>query len=303
MVLESTTYPGTTVEVLGPILSEGSGLVAGRDYDLGFSPERIAPSDPFYTFRNTPKLVSATTAPALDRIRAFYDTIVDCTVPVEDPATAEMAKLVENVFSQVNIALVNELATVAHPLGIDMWKVLDAVDTKPHGFLRHDPGPGVGGHCIPIDPGYLAWLSRTRLGLPLRLSELAQEINDSMPRYVAYRAEQLLQPFGLKGATVLLLGVSYKANSSDIREIPALPLVKQLRARGATVQAVDPLASGWTATPLVPPESLEREAAMAALVVVLADHAAFDLDKVRANAQMVLDCRNSIEPGPGVSRL
>lgn len=303
VVLESTTYPGTTEEVVGPLLGAGSGLVPGRDFHLGYSPERIAPADPDWSFENTPKLVSATTRAGLERVRAFYDTLVERTVPVAAPRTAELAKLVENVFSQVNIALVNELATLCHPLGLDVWEVLDAVETKPHGFLRHDPGPGVGGHCIPVDPGYLSWLVRTRLGARLRLSDLAQEVNDAMPRHVADRVEELLAPRGLRGAAVLLLGVAYKADTGDVRETPALPLVRELRARGADVRAVDPLARGWTETPLVDPADLDDEVATAAVVVLLAAHRALDLDKVRANAQRLLDCRNKVAPGPGVWRL
>ncbi|WP_229808248.1 nucleotide sugar dehydrogenase, partial [Actinomadura livida] len=226
VVLESTTYPGTTEEVVRPIL-ETSGLVAGEEFHLAFSPERIDPGNPVYGVRNTPKIVGGLTPACASAAAAFYGKFVDRVVQARGTREAEMAKLLENTYRHVNIALVNEMAVFCNELGIDLWDAIDCAATKPFGFQAFRPGPGVGGHCIPIDPNYLSYKVRS-LGYPFRFVELAQEINDRMPRYVAERAQQLLNREGraLKGARVLLLGVTYKADIADQRESPARPVAR-----------------------------------------------------------------------------
>lgn len=309
VVFESTTYPGTTEKRMAPILEAESGLVAGEDFHLGYSPERIDPGSKIYTLENTPKLVSATTPAGLERIRAFYDTLVDTTVPVSSPAIAEFAKVYENIFSQVNIALVNELAMVAHDLGIDIWEVIDAATTKGHSILKHTPGPGVGGHCIPVDPAYLSWLARTELGRGLLISDTAQQINDGMPAYVTRRAADLLGPAGLAGARVLVLGVAYKKGTCDLRETPALPLVRHLCAAGAQVDVADPYVLNWdswkeqTGTGVLEPEGVIPGIENYDLAILCTDHDEFDYQKIGRQARRVLDCRNRVAAGPGVVTL
>src|SRR5690349_4919811 len=202
VALESTTYPGTTTDLVAPLLEEGSGLVAGADFHLGYSPERIDPGNREWSLATTPKVVSGVNPASLERIDAFYSSVVDRTVPVSDPAVAELAKLLENTFRHVNIALVNELAVFAHDLGIDVWEAIDAASTKPFGYMRFTPGPGVGGHCLPIDPSYLSWQVRQTLGVPFRFIELANDVNDHMPDYVEQRINLNLNERGLpvKGA-------------------------------------------------------------------------------------------------------
>ena len=242
VVLESTTYPGTTEELLVPLLEAGSGLRAGADFGVGYSPERIDPGNRTWTFTTTPKVVSGIDPAALDRIDAFYSSIVERTVRVSSTRSAEMAKLLENTFRHVNIALVNELAMFAADLGIDVWESIDAASTKPFGFMRFTPGPGVGGHCLPIDPSYLSWTVRQRLGRSFRFVELANDINDHMPDYVHARLVRGLNARGLalSKARVLVLGLAYKANSSDARESPAVTLLEHLCRDGATVKVCDP---------------------------------------------------------------
>ncbi|MDP3968533.1 MAG: nucleotide sugar dehydrogenase [Nocardioides sp.] len=309
VVIESTTYPGTTERLMGAILEKESGLRVGTDFWLGYSPERIDPGNRVHTLVNTPKVISATTPEGLRAVRTFYDSIVDTTVSVSSPATAEFTKVFENVFSQVNIALVNELATVAHEIGVNIWEVIDAATTKPHGFLRHTPGPGVGGHCLPVDPAYLSWLVRTELGRGLRLSDTAQEINDAMPAYVAERAAGLLEPTGLAGARVLVLGVAYKKGTGDLRETPARPLVAALRAGGAAVDVSDPHVTDWeswirsTGTGVIDGEEVVPGIDQYDLAIVCTDHDEFDYRKISRQARRVLDCRNRIAPGPRVCAL
>ncbi|MFI0358024.1 nucleotide sugar dehydrogenase, partial [Actinomadura sp. 9N407] len=219
VILESTTYPGTTDEVLRPLLEQGSGLVAGVDFHLAFSPERIDPGNPHYGVANTPKIVGGLTPGCAQAAAALYGKFVDQVVQAKGTREAEMAKLLENTYRHVNIALVNEMAVFCHELGIDLWDAIDCAATKPFGFQAFRPGPGVGGHCIPIDPNYLSYKVRS-LGYPFRFVELAQEINDRMPRYIVERAQQLLNTHGqaLKNAHILLLGVTYKADIADQRE-------------------------------------------------------------------------------------
>ncbi|MGE5719726.1 MAG: nucleotide sugar dehydrogenase, partial [Nocardioidaceae bacterium] len=241
VILESTTYPGTTEQLLVPLLEQGSGLRAGVDFHVGYSPERIDPGNKTFNFQNTPKVVSGINASSLKMVACLYDRLVDRTVPVTSPAEAELTKLLENTFRHVNIALVNELAVFAHDLGIDVWEAISAAATKPFGFMPFTPGPGVGGHCLPIDPSYLSWQVRRSLGRNFRFVELANDVNDHMPDYVVQRVASGLNSQGksLKGSTILLVGLAYKKNTGDIRESPALRIADLLAAQGAELQGVD----------------------------------------------------------------
>ncbi|MGZ5398688.1 MAG: nucleotide sugar dehydrogenase [Nocardioides sp.] len=303
VVLESTTYPGTTEGLVADAIFEESGLKPGHDYHLGFSPERIDPGNPIHTFETTPKIVSGTDDKALEKVQAFYDGLVHQTVPVSSPKVAELTKLFENIFSQVNIALVNEMAIIAHELGVDVWEMIDAAATKPHGFMKHTPGPGVGGHCIPVDPTYLTWLTREELGLPFRLSELAQQINDSMPAYVVSRARQRLGEHGLEGAKVLIAGVAYKSGTDDIRQSPALEIIRLLRDSGASVTVTDPHVRRWEETPILELESVLPSIGDFTLVILVTDHDEFDYDKLAKAAPLVLDCRHRMPASPHVECL
>jgi UDP-N-acetyl-D-glucosamine dehydrogenase len=245
VVLESTTYPGTTEELVVPLLEAGSGLAAGTDFHVGYSPERIDPGNAEFTLVNTPKVVSGIDPLSLDVVDRFYGSLVHTTVRVDGPKEAELTKLLENTFRHVNIALVNELAMFANDLGIDIWKAIDAASTKPFGYMRFTPGPGVGGHCLPIDPSYLSWRVRRRLGHSFRFVELANDVNDHMADYVARRVSDALNRHrkAVNGSKVLLLGLSYKRNTGDARESPALAIAQRLHAAGAHVSAVDPHAT------------------------------------------------------------
>ncbi|WP_067488888.1 nucleotide sugar dehydrogenase [Actinomadura hibisca] len=296
VVLESTTYPGTTEEVLRPILEE-SGLVAGVDFHLAFSPERIDPGNPHYGLRNTPKIVGGLTPACASAAAAFYGKIVDRVVQARGTREAEMAKLLENTYRHVNIALVNEMAVFCNELGIDLWDAIDCASTKPFGFQAFRPGPGVGGHCIPIDPNYLSYKVRS-LGYPFRFVELAQEINDRMPRYVAERAQQLLNREGraLKGARVLLLGVTYKADIADQRESPARPVARRLARLGADLSFHDPHVEAWQVDgAAVPSAGPDLAAALrgADLAIVLADHACYDAATLSEHAPLLFDSRGA----------
>ena len=242
VVLESTTYPGTTTELVAPLLEDGSGLVAGADFHLGYSPERIDPGNPQWRFENTPKVVSGIDDRSLAAVAEFYDRLVSQTVPVSSPAEAELTKLLENTFRHVNIALVNELAMYAHDLGIDVWEAIDAASTKPFGYLRFTPGPGVGGHCLPVDPSYLSWRVRQSLGVPFRFVELANDVNAHMPDYVVRRLTLALNQrhLSVNGQRILLLGLAYKRNTGDARETPSRPIAEQLVELGAEVLVADP---------------------------------------------------------------
>jgi nucleotide sugar dehydrogenase len=304
VILESTTYPGTTEELVAPILEDRSGLVAGRDFHLGYSPERIDPGNRQWTFVNTPKVVSGIDEQSLSAVQAFYEQLVDETVPVSSPKEAELTKLLENTFRHVNIALVNELAMYAHDLGIDIWEAIDAASTKPFGYLRFTPGPGVGGHCLPVDPSYLSWRVRRSLGQSFRFVELANDVNDHMPDYVVRRLVVALNSRGLamNGRRVLLLGYAYKRNTGDARETPATSIARQLIGLGAHVCVADPHVDESQL-----PSDVERvdadadELARADAVVLLADHDAFDLAAV-GDAAFVLDCRHRLQ-GPNIEQL
>ena len=296
VVLESTTYPGTTEGLLRDVLEQESGLVAGEDFSLGFSPERIDPGNTVHTLQNTPKIVSATNPQGLAIIKAFYDTIVDTTVPVSSPRVAELTKLFENTQANVLIALANEVATFCHDLDIDVWEMLRASMTKGHSMSYWTPGPGVGGHCLPIDPMYLDWLSRTSLGRPFRFAELADRVNRERPYLVAQRAAEMLGRRGIDiaGAEVLVLGVAYKPNVGDVRESPALDVVRELAKLGATVTVVDPYVPDWVETPMLPIEDLAHRIADYPLSIVITDHRDFDFQKIADLAPLVLDCRNAM---------
>jgi UDP-N-acetyl-D-glucosamine dehydrogenase len=298
VVLESTTYPGTTEELVGPILEEGSGLTAGTDFHLGFSPERIDPGNPTWDIVTTPKIVSGIDEVSLKVIREFYDSIVDTTVAVSSPREAEMAKLIENTFRHVNIALVNEMAMVAHDLGIDIWQAIDAASTKPFGFMRFTPGPGVGGHCLPIDPSYLSWRVQRRLGRNVRFVELANDINNHMPDYVVRRLVAAFnrQRRAVADSNILLLGLAYKKNTGDARESPATRVAELLIEMGAKLSAADPhVVETVAAIADVRRVDLTPEEIQAAdAVVLLTDHDEFDLELVRQNAKYVLDTRHRL---------
>lgn len=306
VVLESTTYPGTTEERLAPALEAGSGLVAGTDFHLGYSPERIDPGNRTWTLVNTPKVVSGIDAASLAKVTAFYDRIVDTTVAVKSPKEAELTKLLENTFRHVNIALVNELAMFAADLGIDVWDAIDAASTKPFGYLRFTPGPGVGGHCLPVDPSYLSWDVKRRLGLSFRFVELANDVNEHMPDYVVRRLFSALndQRKPIRGSRVLLLGISFKANVGDWRESPSHRVAALLADLGADLRAADPHVSpDRFPAGVAPVECSAEELAAADAVVLLVDHDAFDEGLILAHARYVLDTKGRLPSGPTVERL
>jgi UDP-N-acetyl-D-glucosamine dehydrogenase len=305
VILESTTYPGTTENLVADGIRAACGLRAGVDYHLGFSPERIDPGNPTFRFETTPKIVSGTTPAALEKINAFYSELVSETVPVSSPKVAELAKLLENTFRHVNIALVNELAVLAHEMGIDVWEAIDAAATKPFGFMRFTPGPGVGGHCLPIDPAYLSWAVRRDLDKSFRFVELAVDINNHMPDYVARRATDLLNDARkcLNGSRVLILGVAYKPGTSDVRESPAERIIELLAERGADISVADPYVVDWDHTPYIDLESLTARIEEFDLAILVTDHSEFDFDKLAGKAKLVLDCRNRMSPAPHVFKL
>jgi len=305
VVLESTTYPGTTEELLAPILEKRSGLVAGEDFHLGFSPERIDPGNKTWRLENTPKVVSGVNASSLKAIQSFYDTLVERTVATSGTGEAELAKLIENTFRHVNIALVNELAMFAGDLGVDIWEAIDAAATKPFGFMRFSPGPGVGGHCLPIDPSFLSWRVKRRIGSPFRFVELANDVNENMPDYVLHRLMLALnrKERAVRGCRVLLLGLAYKPNTSDARGSPSLVLADHLLALGAEVRAADPhVKEGQFDPRILLVDLCEEEVAAADAVVLLTDHDAFDYAVVLAHACYVLDTRGRLA-GDQVERL
>ena len=241
VILESTTYPGTTEELLVPILERGSGLRAGADFFVGYSPERIDPGNKVWGFKETPKVVSGINPASLHSVQGFYDQLVDTTVPVSGAKEAELTKLLENTFRHVNIALVNELAIFAHQLGVNVWESIEAASSKPFGFMKFTPGPGVGGHCLPVDPSYLSWQVRKQLGKNFRFVELANDVNDHMPDYVVQRIMTMLndRSKSVRGARISLVGLAYKPNTGDIREAPSLRIVELLVNLGAVLTGLD----------------------------------------------------------------
>jgi UDP-N-acetyl-D-glucosamine dehydrogenase len=308
VVLESTTYPGTTDELVRPIL-ETSGLIAGRQFLLAYSPERIDPGNSEYGLRNTPKIVGGITPESTGMATLFYEQLVDKVVPVSSCRAAELAKLLENTFRHVNIGLVNEMATLCHEMGIDVWEVTEAAATKPFGFMAFTPGPGVGGHCIPLDPAYLAWQVRRDAGRQFRILEQAQDVNAMMPTYVATRIGEVLNDEGkaVKGAKVLVLGVSYKEDVGDIRESPAMKVMASLIRRGATVLFHDPYTDGLQVNGHeIDATTLSRQLlASVDCVAILTPHSAYDLDWVAEHARLIFDARNAYGAAlhPNVVRL
>ncbi|WP_240137774.1 nucleotide sugar dehydrogenase [Streptomyces sp. MUM 178J] len=298
VVLESTTYPGTTKELLLPTLEKASGLKGGVDFLAGFSPERIAPGNKRWSFEGTPKLVSGIDAKSLGVIKGFYDGIFQTTVPVSGPKVAELAKLIENTFRLVNISMINELATLAKPLGVNIWEAIDAAATKPFGFTRFTPGPGVGGHCLPVDPLFLSWKVQQELGVPFRFVELAADVNRHMPDYVVQRLAEALDKRGMTitGSRILLLGLTYKINASDLRESPSARVAELLIGLGAEVRGADPNIPDGDDTELNLPlvDATAEEITASDAVVLLMDHARFDLAMIQENAPCVLDCRNRV---------
>ncbi|MEO6122950.1 MAG: nucleotide sugar dehydrogenase [Ilumatobacteraceae bacterium] len=295
VILESTTYPGTTSELLAPVLEAGSGLKAG-DYGLGYSPERIDPGNATHTFVNTPKVTSGVDEASLLAVDTFFSALVDLTVPVGSPAEAEMVKLLENTFRHVNIALVNELAMFARELGVDVWRAVDAAATKPFGFMKFTPGPGVGGHCLPIDPSYLAWRVKQHLGHTFRFVELANDVNEHMPDYVHARVAAMLnkERRSVNGTEVLLLGLAYKKGTSDWRESPSVAVADSLAASGAIVRFCDPYIAHVNTTQVPYPLVAfgQVELSRADVVIVLVDHDEFDPIAIARDARLVFDTKN-----------
>jgi UDP-N-acetyl-D-glucosamine dehydrogenase len=309
VVLESTTYPGTTTELLAPVLARGSGLTSGSEFLLGYSPERIDPGNPTFGLHNTPKVVSGIDEVSLDAVDAFFSTFVERTVRVGGTGEAELAKVIENTFRHVNIALVNELAMFAASLGIDVNESIDAAATKPFGYMKFTPGPGVGGHCLPIDPTYLSWRVKRSLGESFRFIELANDVNEHMPRYVVTRIVAALNrdQLAVNGSRIVVLGLSYKPNVGDAREAPSAPIIRQLVQLGAEVVAVDPYVDETSgldiATAELRPDLDEALLGSADLTVIVTDHDDFDYELVAARSSRILDTRARLAPGPRIERL
>jgi UDP-N-acetyl-D-glucosamine dehydrogenase len=296
VILESTTYPGTTREVMLPALMS-TGLTVGKDFFLAFSPERVDPGNPTWNTRNTPKVVGGITPDCTRVVAALYQPAIERIVAVSSIETAELVKLLENTFRSVNIGLVNEMAIVCDKLGVDVWEVIDAAATKPFGFMKFTPGPGVGGHCIPVDPHYLAWKMRG-LNYKTRFIDLAGELNSEMPHFWVQKLAEALNDEGraVKGSKVLVLGVAYKRDIEDLRESPALDIIRLLEAQGAKVEYHDPWVGAFTEDGVkrtsVP---LTRETLNSCdCVVIVTDHSSIDYDLLRRHARRVVDTRNAL---------
>ena len=306
VILESTTYPGTTDEEIRPILEAG-GLVAGTDFALVFSPERIDPGNQNFGPKNTPKVIGGHTSACADAAEAFYSRFIDAVVRTKGTREAETAKLLENTYRHINIALVNEMARFCHDLHIDLWDVIDAASTKPFGFQAFRPGPGVGGHCIPIDPNYLSHRVRARLGYPFRFVELAQEINAGMPSYVARPIQDQLNVDGkpLRGSVVLLLGVTYKPDIGDTRESPAVPLAKTLLQHGAQLRFHDPLVKQFAVSgyEVARVDDVYESLAEADIGVLLQDHRSYDVEAMASASRRFFDTRGVARPAGHVQLL
>ena len=291
VVLESTTYPGTTRESLKPILEE-SGLKAGEDFHLAFSPERVDPGREDWTTKSTPKIVGGLTDACTQRAVELYETAIDTVLPVSSPEAAELTKLLENIFRSVNIALVNELAQLCDRMGLDVWEIVDAAATKPFGFMRFEPGPGLGGHCLPVDPFYLSWKAR-QYDFYTEFIELAGKVNANMPSFCRSLISQALnhgRELSLKGSKILLLGVTYKADVQDTRESPALKLIELLRNGGAEIAYHDPhvpeLPKYGLSSVALEPDAYD-------CVAIVTAHSAIDYDEVVERAHLVVDFRNA----------
>lgn len=294
VVLESTTYPGTTEEVVLPRL-ESTGLRVGMDFYLAFSPERYDPGNKQFNIRNTPKVIGGITSKCTEKAMELYRYAVDTLVSVSNARTAEMVKLLENTFRAVNIALVNEMAMICNQLSIDIWEVIEAAKTKPFGFMPFYPGPGLGGHCLPIDPIYLSWKMQS-MNFPARFIELARSINSSMPKYVVEKAGDVLNKEGksIKGSKILILGVSYKKDVSDVRESPALDIISMLHRKESLVHYSDPYVQKLELDDQTF-YSVDFEANLSEydLVIIVTDHSCFDYEKVAREAKLILDTRNA----------
>jgi UDP-N-acetyl-D-glucosamine dehydrogenase len=301
VVLESTTYPGTTRERVAPLLEE-SGLAAGRDFHLAFSPERVDPGRTDYTLRNTPKVLGGMTEACVERAEALYGLVCDHIVRVSSPEAAELTKLLENIFRSVNIALVNELAMLTDRMGIDIWEVVDAAATKPYGFMRFEPGPGMGGHCLPVDPFYLSWRAR-EFDIATEFIELAGKVNQQMPYHCVAKAQRALNDAGhpVKGARIVVLGVSYKPGVGDIRESPALKIISLLKHLGGDVSYHDPHVSALTDYALTSRPLMEA-VEDSDLVLIVTAHPSVDHDLVAKRARLVLDLRG-VTRASGVSSI
>ncbi len=299
VVLESTTYPGTTRELLLPMM-EKRGLKVGKDVFLAFSPERVDPGNPTWQTRNTPKVVGGVTEHCRDVVLALYEPAFDTLVPVSSPESAELVKLLENTFRSINIGLVNEMAIVCDKLGVDVWEVIEAAATKPFGFMRFTPGPGLGGHCIPIDPHYLAWKMRG-LNYRTRFIDVASEVNSEMPAFWVRKVAERLNDDGkaVKGSKVLVLGVAYKRDIDDVRESPALDIIRLLSQQGAEVSYHDPYVPEVVedAARLKSVQLTDKELKNSDCVVIVTDHASIDFQVVANNARQVVDTRNALKRG------
>jgi UDP-N-acetyl-D-glucosamine dehydrogenase len=295
VVLESTTYPGTTDEVVRPAL-ESTGLIAGHDFFLAFSPERIDPGNENFPIHKVPKVVGGHTPACLQVSTALYDTIVERTVPVSSTQTAEITKLLENIYRSVNIALVNEMALLCDRMDIDIWEVIDAASTKPYGFTRFLPGPGLGGHCIPIDPFYLAWKAR-QFDFQTHFIELAGEINRAMPHFVIEKLVRALNDIGkpVKGTHIALLGMSYKPNVGDIRESPSLRVAELLLERGALLTYNDPYTAVVHISGNEFKSQMIEEIVKADCIILLTEHRDYDYAAIAASADLILDTRNAFK--------
>ncbi len=296
IVLESTTYPGTTRELILPKLEQG-GLTVGEDFFLAFSPERVDPGRTDWITKNTPKVIGGITPACLEVCQAWYGQALKSVVPVSSAEVAEMAKLLENTFRMINIGMVNEMAIMCDRLGVDVWEVIEAAATKPFGFMKFLPGPGLGGHCIPIDPLYLSWKLKT-VNYSARFIELASEINTSMPRYTVSKVQDSLnsQRKALNGSRVLVLGVAYKADIDDLRESPALDILHLLAQKGALVSYHDPYIPSITHEEMrmqsVP--NLEQEIKSVDCVVIVTNHSVYNYPKILSDAQLIVDTRNAL---------
>jgi UDP-N-acetyl-D-glucosamine dehydrogenase len=295
VILESTTYPGTTDELVLPML-EKSGLQVGRDFFLCFSPERVDPGNPLYQTANIPKVVGGCTAACTDMGRLFYSQALERVVPVSSTQVAEMVKLLENTFRMINIGLVNEMALMCDRMGIDVWEVIDAAATKPFGFMPFYPGPGLGGHCIPVDPFYLSWKTK-QAGMEARFIELAGHINGYMPQFVADKVQQALNQAGkpVMGSRIHVMGVAYKRDIDDLRESPALDVMLLLKRRGGQIGYTDPYVPALHLEGLDLKSQPEEAIAAADCVVIVTDHSAFDYRKIVERAALIVDTRNALK--------
>jgi nucleotide sugar dehydrogenase len=305
-ILESTTYPGTTEEIFAPRVCSDR-LKVGETVFVAFSPERINPGQTAYLVKNTPKVVGGLTPECTRRAAEFYGRFVDTVVSAKGAKEAEMAKLLENTFRHVNIALVNEMVRFSHELDIDLWNAIDCAETKPFGFMAFRPGPGVGGHCIPVDPSYLSHRVKAKLGYSFRMVELAEEVNAAAPQYVVDRvADQLNERRqSMNGARILLLGITYKPNVADLRETPAHPIAARLLKLGADLQFHDPLVATWTVGDVTLESVTDPyvSAVAADLVVLLQPHAAYDLERLVGTGAQVFDSCGALRPAANVVRL